>query len=377
MNKFIPVCSPWLPGNEEKYVLDALKTNWISSKGFYLDKFEEEFAKYTGTKFAVSCTSGLAALHLACAALGLKKGDEVIVPTFTMAASVNAVIFTGATPVLIDSEKDTWNLDVKQLESKITPRTKAIMPVHIYGHPCDMDQIQEIADKYRLFVIEDAAEATGAEYKGRKCGSLSDIGCFSFYANKILTTGEGGMCTTNNEKLAEKMRKLRNHAFDLPRFVHSEVGFNYRLTNVQAAIGLAQVENANKLVQARRVVGIKYDQLLSGTKGLILPMEKAYAKNVYWMYGVVLSNDVKISKEKVMEKLKEKGIETRSFFIPMNKQPAYFNKTADNVPSCSDSFPVADWLGERGFYLPSSSNLTDSEIQYVVENLKGILASSI
>ncbi|MDO8528989.1 MAG: DegT/DnrJ/EryC1/StrS family aminotransferase [Nanoarchaeota archaeon] len=372
----IPVCKPWLPGNEEKYVLDAIRTNWISSKGEYLDKFEEEFAKYCGTKYAVSCTSGLAALHLACVSLGLKKGDEVIVPTFTMAASVNAIIFTGATPVLVDSEIDTWNIDTTKIEEKITSKTKAIMPVHIYGHPCDMSMIYQIAKKHNLFIIEDAAEATGAEYIGKKAGSLSDIGCFSFYANKIITTGEGGMCVTDNKELAEKMRKLRNHAFDLPRFVHSEVGYNYRLTNIQAAIGFAQMENAQMLIEARRSVGLRYNKLLKNTPGLILPVEKPYAKNVYWMYGIVLDNSIKLTKEQVMDRLKERGIETRGFFIPMHKQPAYYNKTVENAPDCSGNFPVADMLGERGFYLPSSSDLNDNEIEYICSVLKEIIKDS-
>jgi len=369
----IPVCKPWLPGKEKQYVNDAIDTNWISSSGKYIEKFEEGFAKFCDCEYGVCCSNGLAALHLACVAIGLKKGDEVIVPTFTMAASVNAVIFTGAIPVLIDCDKETYCMDVDQLESKITPRTKAIMPVHIYGHPCDMDPIMKLARKYNLYVIEDAAEAHGSEYNGKKCGSIGDIGCFSFYANKILTTGEGGMCVTKNKEFADKMKKLRNHAFDVPRFIHNEVGFNYRLTNLQAAIGLAQTENAEMLVNARRGVGLKYNELLKEVKGLILPLEKPYAKNVYWMYGVVLDKSVKLTKEDIMQKLKERGIETRSFFIPMHRQPAYINRTVENAPDCSGSFPVVDFIGERGFYLPSSSDLTDEEIKFVVDSLKDIL----
>jgi len=372
----IPVCKPWMPGKEKEYVNDAVDTNWISSSGKYLERFEIEFAKFCGSDYGVCCSNGLAALHLACAALGLKKGDEVIVPTFTMAASVNAIIFTGATPVLVDCDKETYCMNLEEVKNKITSKTRAIMPVHIYGHPCDMDAITSLAKKHNLYVIEDAAEAHGAEYNGKKCGSMSDIGCFSFYANKILTTGEGGMCVTNNKELAEKMKKLRNHAFDVPRFIHNEVGFNYRLTNLQAAIGLAQTENAEMLVNARRNVGIRYNKLLKDTKGLILPVEKQYAKNVYWMYGVVLDKNIKLSKDEVMQKLKEKGIETRSFFIPMHKQPAYYKKTVDNAPDCSGSFPVSDFIGERGFYLPSSSNLTDKEMGFVSDTLKDIIKDS-
>ncbi len=369
----IPVCKPWLPGNERKYVLDAVDSNWISSSGEYIEKFEEDFAKFCGVKHGVSCSNGFGALHLACVALNLKKGDEVIVPTFTMAACTNSVILTGATPVLVDADKETYCIDVSKIEEKITPRTKAIMPVHIYGHPCDMDAIMEIAKKHNLFVIEDCAEAHGAEYKGQKVGSFGDVGCFSFYANKILTTGEGGMCITNNPEFAKRMKMFRNHAFDVPRFIHKEVGFNYRLTNLQAAIGYAQVENAEMLVEARRSVGLRYNEALKEIDGLILPIEKKNCKNVYWMYAVVLSDKINLSKEEFMERLKSEGIDTRSFFIPMHKQPAYYEKTVENAPKCDGKFPIADKIGERGFYLPSSSNLTDEEIEYVRKSLKKII----
>ncbi|MEK6885220.1 MAG: DegT/DnrJ/EryC1/StrS aminotransferase family protein, partial [Nanoarchaeota archaeon] len=366
------VSEPQFEGQEEAYLLDCLRNGRVSS-GRFVREFEEEFAQYIGVDHAVACNSGTAALHLALLGLGLKKGDEVIAPTFTMAASINSIIMTGAKPVLVDADSETYCINVDKIEGEINNRTKGIMAVHIYGHPCDMDRINEIAKKYDLFVIEDAAEAHGAEYKGKKCGSMSDIGCFSFYANKILTTGEGGMCVTNNLELAEKMRRLRNHAFHLPRFIHKEVGFNYRLTNVQAAIGTAQIENVEMLVEARRNVGKRYNKKLEGFDKLILPVEKDYAKNVYWMYGVVLSDNVRITKEEVMQKLKEKGIDTRSFFIPMHRQPAYYNKTVENAPNCDGEFPIADKIGARGFYLPSSSNITDEEIETVDEILKEVL----
>ncbi len=372
--KGIPVCKPWLCGKEKEYVNDALNTNWISSSGEYIEKFEEGFSKFCDAKYGVSCSSGFGALHLACVALGLKKDDEVIVPTFTMAASTNAIILTGAKPVLVDCDKETFCIDVDKIEEKITDKTKAIMVVHIYGHPCEMDGILELAAKYNLFVIEDAAEAHGAEYKGRKVGSIGDIGCFSFYANKILTTGEGGMCITNNNELAEKMRKLKNHGFEPIRFVHNDVGFNYKITNLQAAIGCAQVENAERLVEARRNVGLQYKKELEDAKGLILPVEKEYAKNVYWMFGVVLSKEVKLTREEVMQKLKERGVDTRTFFIPMHKQPMHYNKTVENAPDCSGEFPNAELIGERGFYIPSSSNLTKEEIDIVCRNLKDVLS---
>jgi len=374
----IPVCKPWLPGKEKEYVLDALETNWISSAGKYIEKFEEGFAEFCGTKYGVSCSNGFGALHLACVALGLKQGDEVIVPTFTMAASVNTIILAGATPVLVDCDPETYCIDVNKIEEKITNKTKAIMGVHIYGNVCDMDVILALAKKYNLFVIEDAAEAHGGEYKGRKAGSMGDIGCFSFYANKILTTGEGGMCVTNNEELARKMRSLRSHCLKEGegRFLHEDVGFNYRLTNLQAAIGAAQVENAEKLVEARRSVLIRYNKELAGVVGLILPVEKSYSKNVCWMYGVVLSEEVEKSREEVMQELKEEGVETRSFFVPMHKQPAYTKGKAENTPDCSGDFPIADRIGKRGFYLPSSSDITDEEIKIVCTALKKILSEN-
>lgn len=371
----IPVCEPWFPGNEEKYAADAVRNKMISgSGGEYITKFEKSFADYCGMKYGVACTSGLAALHLACEALGIGEGDEIIIPTFTMIASANAAIYTGARPVLVDSEQGSYCIDVKKIEEKITPRTKAIMPVHVYGHPCDMDAIMEIARKHNLKVIEDAAEAHGARYKGKIMGSFGDINCFSFYANKIITTGEGGMCLTNDSDLAEKMRKLRNHGFDIPRFTHSVVGFNYRLPNVQAALGLAQVENADLLVESRRNVGLKYNEKLAHLKNYLqLPIERDYAKNVYWMYGVVLKDNVKLTKDDVMAKLLERGVQTRSFFIPMHKQPVFADKKVKNAPDCAGSYPISEMIGGRGFYLPSSSNLNEKDMDYVVESLKSIL----
>ena len=369
----IPVCKPWMPGNEKKYAIEALDTNWISSSGKYIDKFEENFSDYCNVKHGVACSSGFGALHLACVALGLRKGDEVIVPTFTMIACTNAIILTGATPVLVDSDKETYCIDVERIEEKITNKTKAIMPVHIYGHSCEMDKIMEIAKKHDLYVVEDCAEAHGTEYNGEKVGGIGNIGCFSFYANKILTTGEGGMCVTNSSHLAEKMKKLRNHAFDVPRFTHKEVGFNYRLTNIQAAIGVAQVENAEMLVEARRSVGLRYDNLLKGTPGLIIPSKKSYSKNIYWMYNILLSDEVALTCEEVRQKLKEEGIDTRSFFVPMHQQPVYTNPIIENAPDCSGSFPVADKISKNGFYLPSSSDMADEEIKFVSDTLKNIL----
>ncbi|MEK6830800.1 MAG: aminotransferase class I/II-fold pyridoxal phosphate-dependent enzyme, partial [Nanoarchaeota archaeon] len=373
MNKFIPVCKPWLPGNEKKYVQEAMETEWISSQGKYIEKFEEEFSKFSGVNYGVSCTNCYAALHLACLAIGLKKGEEVIVPSFTMLAPLSAIILTGAKPVLVDCDLETYCIDAGKIEEKITSKTKAIIPVHIYGHPCEMNKILEIAKKYNLKVIEDCAEAHGAEYKGKKVGSFGDIGCFSFYGNKILTTGEGGMVITNNSVYYEKMKKLRNYAFEHPRFLHKELGVNYRMSNIHAAIGLAQVENAKMLVEARKNMGERYNKLLKNVPGIKLPVEKENYKNVYWMYGIVLDDSVKLSRDEVVEKLKEKGVDTRNFFIPMHKQPVFLDGKIENAPDCNNSYPVSEKIGDRGFYIPSSSNLTDEEAEYVCEKLKEVL----
>lgn len=373
MDKFIPVCKPWLPGNEKKYVQEAMETEWISSQGKYIEKFEQEFSKFCGINHGVCCTSCYAALHLACIAIGLKKGDEVIVPSFTMLAPLTAIIQTGAKPVLVDADPETYCIDVNQIENAINEKTKAIIPVHIYGHPCDMDIILEIARKYNLKVIEDAAEAHGAEYKGKKVGSFGDIGCFSFYGNKIITTGEGGMAITNSPYYYEKMKRLRNYAFEHPRFLHKELGVNYRMSNIHAAIGLAQVENAQMLVEARRNIGIRYNKLLENVNGITLPKEKENCKNVYWMYGIVLKDEIRLSRDEIVEELRERGVDTRNFFIPMHKQPVFLNKEIENSPDCSSKYSVSEKIGEKGFYLPSSSNLTDEEARFVCEKLKEVL----
>jgi perosamine synthetase len=368
---FIPVCEPSLHGNELKYVTEAVKTGWISSAGSFITQFEEKFAKYCGVKHGVSCSNGTTALHLAIEAMGIGKGDEIITPTFSMAASTNSIIYAGAKPIFIDSELDTWNMDVNKIEEKITPRTKAIMVVHTYGHPIDMDKVMEIAARNKLYVIEDAAEAHGAEYKGRKTGSLGHIACFSFYANKIITTGEGGMVVTNNEAWAERARKLRNHFFGEPRFLHQEMGYNYRLTNMQAAIGLAQLEKLDEYVEARRHNAYLYNYFLKNVEGITLPPEKEWCKNVYWMYGVLVDEEkFGMSMDQLCDKLKEKGIDTRTFFIGMHKQPAY-NKDEEHFPDKTEC-PIAEKLENDGFYLPSSSHLTVEQIEYITDSIKEV-----
>ena len=362
----IPVCTPLLSGKEIKYVSDCLRTNWISSQGKYISEFEEKFAAYCNVRFGVTTTNGTTALHLALAVLDIKKGDEVIVPSFTMIATVFAICYAGAKPVLVDAELDTGNIDVGQIEKKITKKTKAILPVHIYGHPCDMDPIIKIARKHKIYVIEDAAEAHGALYKGRKAGSLGNLGCFSFYANKLITTGEGGMIVTNSKKIAQKLRLLKNLSFIKRRFIHYCVGYNYRMTNIQAAIGLAQLQNIERFIQLRRQHAFLYNRLLKPLDWIKTPIEKPYAKNVYWMYGITLEGKRGQEKKRLMKYLKDKGIETRDFFIGMHRQPVFKKMGLFK----NEKYPNTDILASRGLYLPSGSGLKNHEIKTVAEAIK-------
>lgn len=361
-SRIIPVCEPTLGGNEAKYVLDCIESNWISSAGKYIPAFEEKFAAECDCKYGIACCNGTVALHLALAALGLEPGDEVILPTFTMIATINAVAYTGATPVLIDSEPYTWNMDVEQLADKITPKTKAVIPMHTYGHPVDMDPVMELADKHGLFVLEDAAEAHGARYKGRRAGGLGHAGGFSFYANKIITTGEGGMITTNDAKLADLTTNLRDHAFSSERhFWHKFVGFNYRMTNLQAAVGLAQVEQLDQFVENRRRNAALYTRLLDQIPGIATPPEAEWAKNVFWMYSILVEDESGMNRDQLRAYLARYGIETRTFFIPMHLQPIYYEAFK------GQRYPVSEMLCQRGFYLPSASSLTTEQVPYIVD----------
>jgi len=358
----IPVCEPTLSGNELKYVTDAVETNWISSAGSYIPRFEECFAEKMGARYGVACANGTVALHLALATLGLEPGDEVIIPTFTMIATANAVTYLGAKPVLVDSEPCTWNMDMNQVEAAVTARTRAIIPVHTYGHPVDMDALMHIADRHGLFVLEDAAEAHGARYQDRGVGSLGHAAAFSFYGNKIITTGEGGMVTTNREDVARLAWNLRDHAFSTERhFWHKFLGYNYRMTNLQAAIGLAQTEQLEKFVAARRSNAAYYTQLLRAIPGITTPPEAPWATNVFWMYGIMVEKEFGISRDELRRRLAQRGIETRTFFIPMHCQPIYFDQYR------GQRFPVAEDLCRRGLYLPSASALTRDDIETVVE----------
>lgn len=366
----IPVCVPLLGERELEYVIDCIKTNWISSKGKYVEEFEEKFAKYCGCKYGITTTSGTTALHLALASIGVGKGDEIIIPAFTMVATAFAIVYCGAKPVLVDAEPGTWNVDVDQIKDKITDRTKVIMPVHIYGHPCDMDPIMKLAKKYDLYVVEDAAEAHGAEYKGKKTGGIGDIGCFSFYANKIITCGEGGMVVTNNKEIAERARPLRNLSFPKEKriYQHSEVGYNYRMTNIQAAIGLAQFESIDGLAEMRRRNAYLYNEYLRNIEGIRLPMEKEWAKNVYWMYSILIEDEFGMSRDELIDKLMEKGIDTRIFFIPMHEQLVFQKMDLFK----GEKYPVAEKLSRKGMYLPSGSGLKEKEIKYICDTIKEI-----
>lgn len=370
----IPVCEPFLSGKESEYVADCLKSNWISSKGRYIKEFEEQFANYCGCKYGISTTSGTTALHLALACLGIGPADEVIVPSFTMIATVFAVVYTGAKPVLVDSEPETWNIDTAKIEDVVTKRTKAIIPVHIYGHPCDMGPIMKIADKYNLQVIEDAAEAHGAEYKGRKVGGIGRIGCFSFYANKIITTGEGGMVVTDDEVIADKARSLKDLSFsEEQRFLHTDLGFNYRMMNIQAAIGKAQFEKINELIERRRAHAHLYNSLLKDIEGIRLPVEKEWAKNVYWMYSIMVGDEFGMSRDELMSRLREREIDTRTFFIPMHQQPVFKSLGLFR----QENYPIAEEISQRGLYLPSGSGLTTEQIEYICQVIEELKAGHV
>ena len=320
-NKFIPVCEPFLNGNELKYVTDAVETGWISSAGKYVTEFEKQFAAYCGCNYGVAVCNGTVSIHVALVALGIGKGDEVLVPTFTMIASAFAVCYTGATPIFVDADKDTWNIDISKIEEKITPRTKAIMPVHLFGLMCDMDAIVALAKKYNLFIIEDAAQAHGAEYKGIRAGAFSDIASFSFFANKNLTTGEGGMLVCKNESYYNKLRYHKNLCFPLDgnrNYTHDEIGFNYRMSNVVAAIGLAQVEKADEYKAMRMRNNNLYRTLLADVPGIIFQPHLEGYVNVGWMNAIVIDADVYgRTKDEMIPLLKEKGIDTRLLFNGM------------------------------------------------------------
>jgi perosamine synthetase len=359
------VCETLLDGNERRYVDECFDTNRISSAGSFVTRFEDAFAAAVGCRYGVACSSGTAALHLALGAAGVGEGDEVLMPTFTMVATPNAARMLGARPVLVDAEPDTWNLAVEQLAAKVTPRTRAIVPVHIYGHPVDMDPVRALAEGHGLVVVEDAAEAHGAAYHGRPAGGLGDAAAFSFYGNKILTTGEGGMVTTNDPAIAARARELRSLAFSSERhFWHRSIAFNYRMSNLQAAIGLAQTERLDVLVALRRRNRDRYVEALAGIPGLTLPVERPDCRNVFWMFGITVDEAFGPSRDELRARLAASGIETRTFFVPIHIQPAYFRTHR------GERHPVAERLGATGLYLPSGPTLSDADVAYVARQIR-------
>jgi perosamine synthetase len=372
MHRRISVAQPSLDETESHYVNDALNKGAVSGFfGEYLPIFEEEFSKYSDCQYGVSTTSGTTALHLALVTLGIKEGDEVLVSTFTNMATIFAILYTGARPVPVDIEPDTLNLDPALFARLLSPRTKAILVVHLFGHPVDMDPVLDFARLNNLFVIEDCAEAHGATYNGKKVGGLGDAGCFSFYANKIITTGEGGMVTFNNKSYADRARNLKGLAFgDTNKFMHKDIGYNYRMTNLQAAIGHGQFQKIEKIISRKREIAAYYSQRLSGMAGLQLPVEKPYARNVYWMYHLVLNGPNDGRRGEIMRRLEEYGVETRETFIPCNLQDVFIQKGFVTADSC----PIANSVAYSGFYLPSGVGLSEQDLDYVIEKLLAILS---
>jgi len=368
---FIPVNEPLLNGNEEKYLVECIRTGWISSEGPFIKKFEEQFAERVGRKYGVTVSNGSVALDAAVIALDLGPDDEVILPTFTIISCAAAIVRAGAVPVVVDCDPVTWNMDVTQIEARITRRTKAIMVAHIFGLPVDMEPLLSLAKKHGLNVIEDAAEMHGQNYKGKPCGSFGDISTFSFYPNKHITTGEGGMIVTDDAALAERCRSLRNLCFKTEqRFVHDELGWNFRMSNLQAALGVAQLERLDEFVGIKRRMGARYTELLTGTPGIQLPLVHTdYADNIYWVYGMVLDDSVPFDAKEAMARLGKLGIGTRPFFWPMHEQPVF--RKMDLF--AGENYPVAERIARRGFYIPSGMALTDDQTTRSAAAVKEIL----
>lgn len=375
----ISVNEPRLGQRESQYVMDCMRAGWISSAGPYVEQFESHWAAYCGRRYGISVSSGTAALQAAVASLQLHPGDEVIMPTFTIISCALAVIYNCATPVLVDCDPRTWCMDAGQIRERITDKTRAIMPVHIYGHPVDMDPILSLAERYDLAVIEDAAEAHGARCligrntghpEWRLCGSFGTLSCFSFYANKLITTGEGGMILTDDPELAERVRSLRNLCFESGRrFHHQQLGFNFRLTNLQAALGLAQLERVQEIIARKRWIGVEYNRRLSDIATVQLPIQEEWARNVYWMYGLVLSEGCGMDAAVFAQQLKERGIETRPFFLGLHEQPVFHDKGL----FLGEHYPVAERIARQGLYLPSGLALTAEQIKTVCDAVHDVL----
>jgi perosamine synthetase len=371
MSDFIPVNEPLLNGNEKKYLIECIETGWISSEGPFIKEFEQRFATRVNRKHGIAVTNGTAAIDAAVEALGIGPGDEVIMPTFTIISCILQIVRSGAKPILVDSDHVTWNMNVGQIEAKITSRTKAIMVVHIFGLPVDLDPVLELAHRHGLKVIEDAAEMHGQSYKNRPCGSFGDISTFSFYPNKLITTGEGGMIVTDDDDIAETCRSLRNLCFQQSRrFVHERLGWNLRMTNLQAAIGLAQLEQLDAFVARKRRMGKVYTELLKDLTGLQLPLPKTdYSDNIYWVYGLMIDESRGLDAEEAIRLLAEKGIGCRPFFYPMHQQPILQRMGLFE----NENYPVAEKLYRQGFYIPSGMALTVEQMHRVAEMVKEVI----
>jgi perosamine synthetase len=367
----IPIMEPLLDGNELAYITECIKTGWISSQGNYVKQFEKMFAEFCQMPYALAVSNGTVALHLALETLGIGKGDEVIVPDITFAASINAVIYTGATPVLVDITSDTWTMSLSSLEKAITKKTKAIMPVHLYGHPCQMDEIISLAKKHKLFIIEDCAEAIGSQYKDKPVGSLGDIAIFSFFGNKTITTGEGGMIVFRNNQLYEKANLLRDHGMSKQKkYWHEHIGYNYRMTNLQAAIGVAQMERAEKFIEKKRKLAERYNSILSAYKGIILPSEASWAKNSYWLYTAIIDKKFGISRNELLSKLLKNGVETRPVFYPLHIMPPYKKYIRKN-----QNFENSIYVSENGISFPSSVTISETEINSIERIIHSIFST--
>lgn len=362
----IPLCIPKMAGNEWEYVKECFDTNWVSSVGKYVDLFEEKFAEYVNAKEAVVTMNGTAALELALRTLGIGEGDEVIVSSMTFISPVNTIKYVGAEPVFVDVCRDTYVMDADTIEEMITSKTKAIIPIHIYGHPVDMDKVMEIAKKYNLYVIEDATEALGSEYKDKKVGTIGDIGCFSFNGNKLITTGAGGMFVTNNEEWGKKAKYLSTQTktvLENGAFYHAEVGYNFRMPNILAAMGVAQLEKANEYVEDKIEHAKLYNELLKDIKGITIPVEKENAKNCFWLYSILVEDNYGINRDEVIRKLKENGVQSRPFFQPVHLMPPYKNFKHGDMN-------VTNEIAKKGINLPSSVELSGDDIRNIFNLLK-------
>ena len=371
ISSIVPVNEPLLTEADYASVMEALRSGWISGAGPHIEAFEARWANYCSRAHGIAVANGSVALQVAVSLLALQPGDEVILPTFTIISCAVPILLAGARPVVVDCDPQTWTMDVTQVESRITPRTRAIMAVHIYGHPVEMDPLLEIAERHTLQVVEDAAEAHGAEYRGRRAGSFGTSSCFSFYANKLVTTGEGGMLLVDDDRLAEHARSLRNLGFQPERrFLHTELGFNFRLTNLQAALGLAQIDRMDDIVARKRRIGQAYTERLSEMPGIELQVQQPWARGVYWMYGLVVREETGLDAVELAKRLKQRGVETRPFFLGMHEQPVLRERGL----FAGESYPVAERIARQGLYLPSGLGLEEAQIDRVCQAVREVLA---